>query len=153
MDCISVRFGEEVNFEITNSWLDFRGGFLKTRSTATLIICPIYSKTTCRFEDMMCMKCINKLLSSPYGGHYAIPRSVRLSVRMSVPWRSCPKRTAALGYRHAGCLQLSHVRTADPSADERRSAASQTAVGGGISSRRPRGDNLCNYCYIFLLSV
>ena len=27
-----------------------------------------------------------------------------LSVRLSVPWRSC------LGYRHAGCLQLSHRR-------------------------------------------
>ena len=26
------------------------------------------------------------------------------SVRLSVPWRSC------LGYRHAGCLQLSHHR-------------------------------------------
>ena len=39
-------------------------------------------------------------------------------------------------------MQLSHVRTADPSADGRRSAASRTAIGGGISSRRPRGDNL-----------
>ena len=37
-----------------------------------------------------------------------------------------------------GCLQLSHVRTADQSADGRRSAASRTAIGGGISSRRPR---------------
>ena len=55
---------------------------------------------------------------------------------------SCPGRAAARGYRHAGCLQLSHVRTADPSADGLRSAASQTAVGGGISSRRPRCDNL-----------
>ena len=33
-------------------------------------------------------------------GHFGIARSVRLSV----PWRSC------LGYRHAGCLQLSHRR-------------------------------------------
>ena len=32
--------------------------------------------------------------------HFEIARSVRLSV----PWRSC------LGYRHAGCLQLSHRR-------------------------------------------
>jgi len=47
---------------------------------------------------------------------------------------------AALGYRHALSLQLSHVRTADPSADGRRSAASRTAVGGeGISSRLPPG--------------
>ena len=55
---------------------------------------------------------------------------------------SCPRSAAALGYRHTGCLQLSHVRTADPSASGRRSAASRTAIGGGISSRRPRGDNL-----------
>jgi len=32
---------------------------------------------------------------------------------------SCPRRAAALGYRHGGgCLQLSHVRTADPSATD-----------------------------------
>jgi len=56
----------------------------------------------------------------------------------------CPsaRRAAALGYRHTGCLQLSHVRTADPSADGRRSAANRNAIGGGISSGRPRGDNL-----------
>ena len=42
-----------------------------------------------------------------------------------------PRRAAALGCRHAGCLQLSHVRTADPSADGRRSAASWTAICGG----------------------
>ena len=65
------------------------------------------------------------------------------AVRQSVPWLSCPRRTAGLGYRHAGCLQLSHVRTADPFADGCRSAASRTAIGGtGISSRRPRGDNM-----------
>ena len=44
---------------------------------------------------------------------------------------------AALGYRHAGCLQLSHVRTADASADGHRSAASRSAIGGGILSRPP----------------
>jgi len=42
--------------------------------------------------------------------------SVRLSQLQA---RSCPS------YRHAGCLQLSHVRTADPTADGRRSAASR----------------------------
>jgi len=42
---------------------------------------------------------------------------------------------AALGYRHAGCLQLSHVRTADPSADGRTSATSGTLFGGGMLSR------------------
>ena len=55
----------------------------------------------------------------------AIPRSARLSVRPS------SRSAAALGYRHAGCLQLSRVRTANPSADGRRSAASRTAIGGG----------------------
>ena len=55
----------------------------------------------------------------------------------------CLSQSAAtLGYGNAGCLQLSHVRTADPSADGRRSAASRTAIGGGISSRRRRGDTL-----------
>jgi len=46
---------------------------------------------------------------------------------------------AALGYRHAGCLQLSVVRTADPSADRRRSAASRTAIArrGHIVSPPP----------------
>ena len=47
----------------------------------------------------------------------------------------CPPVCPSLGYRHAGCLQLAgqatrDVRTADPSADGRRSAASRTAVGG-----------------------
>jgi len=60
-------------------------------------------------------------------------RSVRLSIRLSV---------TALGYRHVGCLQLSHERIADPSADGRRSAASRTDIGGGISSRHPRADTL-----------
>ena len=52
------------------------------------------------------------------GGQFGIARSVRLSV----PWRSC------LGYRYAGCLQLSYRRPPEmcglrPSADGRRSAA------------------------------
>ena len=69
----------------------------------------------------------------------AIRRSVCLS-----------QGVAAVGYRHAGCLLLSHpacprdVRTADPSADGRRSAASRIAIGGGLSSGRPRGDSV--YC-------
>ena len=52
----------------------------------------------------------------------------------------CPslRCTAALGYRHAGCLQLSHVQTVDPSMDGRRSAASRTAISGVIT---------CYFCY------
>ena len=67
------------------------------------------------------------------------------AIRPSVCPSVCPSpwRATAVNYRYAGCLQLSHVRTANPSADGRRSAASRTAIGGGgISSRRPRGDNL-----------
>jgi len=63
---------------------------------------------------------------------------------------SCPMRAVVLGYRYAGCLQLSHVRSVDPSADGRKSAASRTAIGGGgISSRRPRGDNLYKLCLLY----
>ena len=43
------------------------------------------------------------LLCPTGGGHFGIAQSVRLSV----PWRS------SLGYRHAGCLQLSHQRCVD----------------------------------------
>ena len=64
--------------------------------------------------------------------------AIRPSVRLSVPWRSC------LGYRHAGCLQLSHRRPLpDPSADGRRSAAIfaidelPSAAGGDIVSPPP----------------
>ena len=53
--------------------------------------------------------------------------------------RSSPRRAAALGYRHVGCLQLSRVRTANPSADGRRSAASRTAIGVGHIVSLPPG--------------
>ena len=66
-----------------------------------------------------------------YGrGHLAIPRSVRLSV----PWRSC------LGYRHAGCLQLSHRRPSEmcglrthprTDVDPPRFCHRRTAIGSG----------------------
>ena len=55
------------------------------------------------------------------GEHYAIPQSVCPS----------PRHTATLGYRRAGCLQLSHVQTADPKVGGCRSTVSQTAIGGG----------------------
>jgi len=59
-----------------------------------------------------------------------------------------PRRAAALGYRRAGCLQLSHVRTADPSADGRRSAASRTAISGRGGGNRlaAHGAITCLYC-------
>ena len=42
----------------------------------------------------------------------------------------CPMGAAALGCRHSGCLQLTHVQTADLSVDGCRSAASRTAIVG-----------------------
>ena len=94
-------------------------------------------------------------------GHFGIARSVPLSV----PWCSC------LGYRHAGCLQLSHRRPpemcglrtrpqtdADPPRPLNRwtdadgmiggetICHSRTAIGrGGILSCRPRGETLLVY--------
>ena len=70
---------------------------------------------------------------------YAARRSAALTDTMIRP-SVCPspRRAAALGYRHDGCLQLSHVWTADRSADGRRSAASRPAIDGGdIVSPRP----------------
>ena len=78
------------------------------------------------------------LLCSRPRGQFGITRSVRLSV----PWRSCR------GYRHAGCLQLSRppevygLRT-HPRADvDPPRFLDRTAIGGGISSRRPWGDTV-----------
>jgi len=47
-----------------------------------------------------------KLCPSAVGG---IKRYRDPSVCLSVPCRSCLRHPAALGYRHAGCLQLSHA--------------------------------------------
>ena len=76
------------------------------------------------------------------GGHFGIARSVRLSV----PWRGC------LGFRHAGCLQLSHRRPPEmcrlrtrPRTDvdpPRFLPPSNCHRREGISSHRPRGDTL-----------
>ena len=75
------------------------------------------------------------------GGGALSDTAIRLSV--------CP----SLGYRHAGCGAAAQaigtlaacswpatrdVRTADPSADGRRSAASRTAIGGGRHYRLGR---------------
>jgi len=70
--------------------------------------------------------------------------AIRPSVCPSVPWRGCPKRAAALGYRHTGCLQLTHVRAADlrPRTDVDPPRVELPSAGWGISSRRPRGDSL-----------
>jgi len=58
------------------------------------------------------------------GDYYAACHRGHTAIRPSVC--PSPRQAPALGYRHAGCLQLSHVRTADG----RRFAASRTAIGG-----------------------
>ena len=73
-------------------------------------------------------------------GHFGIARFVRLAV----PWRSC------VSYRHAGCLQRSHRRPPEMCGLRTRPRTDvdplrfldRTVIGGGISSRRPRGDTL-----------
>ena len=98
------------------------------------LFCAVVTVASLQPEPTSLIRLISHLsqhyYASALGGHFATARSVRLSV----PWRSC------LGYRHAGCLQLSHrptrdVRTADPSADGRRSAA----VYGSNCYRRGEG--------------
>jgi len=44
---------------------------------------------------------VSRFIMPPPYGHFGIARSV---LRLSVSWRSC------LGYRHTGCLRLSHRR-------------------------------------------
>jgi len=58
--------------------------------------------------------------------------------------------TAVLGYRHAGCLQLSHVWIADPSANGRRSAAIRDAIGGGAYRLAAPGATTCGCSTLIL---
>ena len=85
---------------------------------------------TCHPTRLLCPR--------PAGGHFGTARSVRLSV----PWRSC------LGYRHAGCLQLSHrlpsetcgLRTRPRTdVDKPRLRHRRTAIGGGHTVSPPPG--------------
>jgi len=69
-------------------------------------------------------------------------RHVCLSVCLSHGAVALGAQLPCLGYRHAGCLHISHVRTADPSADGRRSAASRTAIGGGRIAGAVLGQNI-----------
>jgi len=69
--------------------------------------------------------------------------SVCLSVCLPVPRRSCRRRAAALGYRHAGCLQLSPCRPPEMCGlwTRRRTNVDPPRVELP-SSRHPRGDIL-----------
>jgi len=106
-----------------------------------------YSVTDSSDAAFRCQRCSDLLLcSAPYGRGGGIKRRRDPSVRLSVPWRSC------LGYRHAGCLQLSHRRPPEmcalwtrPQTDvdpPRFLPPSNCHRRGGISSRRSRGDTL-----------
>jgi len=111
-DLVFDSFGRSVHIVIFHCQLKWTG------------LLQRYTRLTYRMVSVQLLTvCISAIIM--------LPRSVRLSVRPSVPWHSCPRRAAALGYRHAGCLQLSHVRTADLFADGRRSATSRTSIGGG----------------------
>jgi len=73
------------------------------------------------------------IMPRPGGEHFGIARSVRLSVT----WRSC------LGYRHAGCLQLSRRRAPEMCGLRTRPRTDvdpprfldRTAIGGGGAYR------------------
>jgi len=63
--------------------------------------------------------------------------------------RPSDPRRSFLGYRHAGCLQLSHRRP--PDLDPPRFLA-RTVIGGGIRSRRPRERYLVLVTYLTFLT-
>jgi len=85
---------------------------LRFRSVSGTICCsPVAGRMAAMYWVMQ------PAVMPPAVGGRGIKRYRVPSVRLSVPWHSCRRRAAALGYWHAGCLQLSHVQTADPSAD------------------------------------
>jgi len=98
---------------------------------------PESSTLTTRLPSHPHKHCRGYYASRPRG-HTGIVRSVRLSV----PWRSC------LGYRHAGCLQLSHRRPPEMCGLRTRPRTDvdpprfldRTGIGVGISSRHNRDD-------------
>jgi len=84
------------------------------------------------------------VLLSPAVGRALSDTAIRPSVCLSVPWLSCPRRAAAVGYRHAGCLHLSHVRTADPSAmDIDPPQVELPSTGGGANRLAAPGAITC----------
>ena len=63
---------------------------------------------------------------------------------------------ACLGLRHAGCLQVSHRRPPEMCGLRPRRnnmPPSNCHRRGGISSRRPRGDNLFIYIYFSIIDT
>jgi len=75
------------------------------------------------------------------------------SVCLSAPGCSSPRRAAALGCRHSGCLQLSHRRPPEVCGlrTHPRTGVDPPRVElpsmGGISSRRPRCQITLTTCY------
>jgi len=123
------------------SWLS---ASLKTTYTRTRWSSESYSTSLLEVTFSLAYRLLENLLRLPCAkNYYPLCRMGALSdtvICLPVCLSVClsqPRCTTALGCRHTGCLQLSHVQTADPSADGHRSAVSQTAFGeGGISSRR-----------------
>jgi len=79
---------------------------------------------------------------------------IGLSVCLSVPWHSC------LGYRHAGCLQLSHCRPTEmcglrthPQTDVDPLRVELPPSAGGMTSRHPRGDTLFDLCHCWFVQL
>ena len=90
----------------------------RTRDIACCGSCDLLPVDQYFITSSCCGFVVRLIMPRHQGGQFGIARSVRLSV----PWRSC------LGYRYAGCLQLSYRRPPEmcglrPSADGRRSAA------------------------------
>ena len=119
------------------SWLS---ASLKTTYTRTRWSSESYSTSLLEVTFSLAYRLLENLLRLPCAkNYYPLCRMGALSdTAICLPLcLSQPRCTTALGCRHTGCLQLSHVQTADPSADGHRSAVSRTAFGeGGISSRR-----------------
>jgi len=121
----------------THSWMD---------RSKTYCFC----RPSCELQETQwhCCDCSSKLSCPWPKGHFGIARSIRLS---SVPWRSC------LGYRHAGCLQLSHrqppnVQTVDPSMDQCTSAAIFGSATRDVQTADPSADG-CRSAMIFGLAT
>jgi len=81
--------------------------------------------------------CSASFFAPAVAGHWAIPRSVHLSV----PWRSC------LGYRHAGCLQFNQLADCWSFPGRTQIHRESNCRQRGHIILLPRGDNLFSYFF------
>jgi len=93
--------------------------------------------------DIVCNMCGTKQPVSSTYSYYAPPAigGIKRYRDPSVCPSVCPspRLAAALGYRHAGCLQLSDIQTADLTMDGCRSAVSRSAISGRHIVLLPQG--------------